>query len=182
MKCEELEKFKEPLYFISYDNKNREYVCEYENRFINFDKAKGLLRKSNVGKTPDCFYIDEDKKEIWFIEIKSSQEKNLKNLQMKIELKKKLFAGLIIFYELCCLQSCLYKDYKKYYFIIYDKNYNSFEDEVIDNFAVNSIRDIEFGLEDLKPQFVNEIFTENCEYFTELFSIRFGIDFMKREI
>lgn len=181
MRCSNLEKFKEPLCHISYDSANTKTVCNYENEFINFDKAKGALRKKYIGKTPDILYVDDTKREIWFIEIKSSSKENLDSLERKIGLKRKLFAGLILLYELCCMNSCLYKEYKKFYFVVFDKKYENFEDEVIDSFAVDSPRSIEFGLEDLKPQFVDEVFTEDCSSFVQLFRKRFGIEFMRKE-
>jgi len=42
-------------------------------------------------------------------------------------------------------------------------------------------RSIEFGLEDLKPQFIKDIFTENCNELKRLFKYRFNIEFIKEK-
>ena len=77
-----------PLREISLDRKNRKVVCEYGNKFIDFDLSKGKLRKQEVPETSDMLYIDKDRKELWFVEFKSSSEKNLD--KEKFKLKRKL--------------------------------------------------------------------------------------------
>jgi len=52
---------------------------------------------------------------------------------------------------------------------------------LLDIFAELSVRSIEFGLEDLKPQFVKDIFTEDCEELKKLFKHRFDIEFIKEK-
>jgi len=163
---------------LSYDSINKIVVCNYDNEFIDFDNSKGILRKPQLPNTPDMLYVDNNKEEIWFVEFKSSNFDNLNSLNEKIKLRKKLFAALFLIYELFCDKSCEYKKYRKYYFIVYNKKYFSgYEDEVLGYFDENSERSVEFGLEDLKPQFVNDIFTESCENLKRLFQQRFGIKF-----
>ena len=48
-------------------------------------------------------------------------------------------------------------------------------------FSASSQREIEFGLADLKPQFIKDIFTEDCEELKELFDKRFNIKFTKEQ-
>ena len=172
---------KKSLSCLSYDSTNNIYVCDYDNEFIDLDNFKGSLKKEQVPNTPDMLYIDDDKKEIWFVEFKSSELRNLDKIQEKIKLRKKIFAGLFLMYELFCENCCDYKDYSKFYFIVYNKEYSflSYEDEVLELFNVTSERSIEFGLEDLKPQFVKDIFTENCKSLKKLFEVRFNIKFTK---
>ncbi len=169
-----------PLSVLSYDKTNRIIVCNYDNEFIDLDNAKGILRKAHIPNSPDMLYIDDDGKEIWFVEFKSSEFGNLNSIKPKIELRKKIFAGLFLIYEIMCEKSCTYKDYNKFYFIVYNKkDHTGYEDEVLNLFDEDSAHSIEFGLEDLKPNFVNDIFTENCDNLKQLFERRFDIIFVK---
>ena len=163
---------------LSFDKTNKIIVCDYNNIFIDLDETKGILKRANLPNSPDMLYINDDLKEIWFVEFKSSKKENLDALKEKIKLKKKIFAGLFLIYEIFCDKSCKYKEYQKFYFVVYNKkSYSSYEDELLDSFEENSLRDIEFALEDIKPQFVEDIFTENCDSLKELFDKRFKITF-----
>jgi hypothetical protein len=102
---------KKSLSKLSFDDTNNKIVCNYQNEFIDLDTTKGILKKQQTPKTPDMLYINDEQKELWFVEFKSST------------------------------------------------------------------RDIEFGLEDLKPQFIEDIFTDNCNNFKQLFEKRFNIKF-----
>ena len=173
---------KKSLSELSFDKKNKIIVCDYNNIFIDLDDTKGCLKQSQIANTPDMLYINDDKKEIWFVEFKSSNYKSLDSWKEKSKLRKKIFAGLFLFYEVFCEKSCLYKDYDKFYFIAYNKEKReSYEDELLDMFSASSQREIEFGLADLKPQFVKDIFTEDCEELKELFDKRFNIKFTKEQ-
>ena len=164
---------------LSFDKNNKITVCDYDNVFIDLDDSKGMLNRPQSPNSADMLYINNDKKEIWFIEFKSSNQKRLESYKEKIKLRKKIFAGLFLIYEIFCEKSCDYKNYDKFYFIVYNKEIKSFEDEVLDTFIESSQRFIEFGLEDLKPQFIKDIFTEDCESLKQLFSKRFKIEFTK---
>jgi len=171
---------KKSLSQLSYDKTNHIIVCDYDNEFIDLDDTKGILRRVQIANTPDMLYIDEDKKEIWFVEFKSSSKGNLEEWQEKVKLRKKIFAGLFLSYEIFCEKACDYKDYDKFYFIVYNKErFESSEDELLEMFDESSSRSIEFNLEDLKPQFVKDIFTEDCEDLKKLFYQRFNIEFRK---
>ena len=169
----------EPLSTLSYDNANKIIVCNYSNEFIDLDNTKGVLERANIANTPDMLYINDNKKEIWFVEFKSSSKRNLDKLKEKIKLKKKIFAGLFLLYEMFCEKSCEYKDYKKFYFVVYNKEEHiSYEDELLSVFDEDSEHSIEFGLEDLKPQFLEDTFTNSCQILKKLFDKRFGIKFV----
>ncbi len=171
-----------PLSKLSFDKKNKIIVCDYDNIFIDLDDTKGILKRPQIANTPDMIYINDEKREIWFIEFKSSNHHSLDTTKEKIKLRKKIFAGLFLFYEVFCEKSCLYKDYDKFYFIAYNKEKReSYEDELLDMFSASSQREIEFGLADLKPQFIKDIFTEDCEELKELFDKRFNIKFTKEQ-
>ncbi len=171
---------KKALSQLSYDKKNNIIVCNYINTFIDLDDTKGILKKSQSPNSPDMLYIDKNKKEIWFVEFKSSNHKSLNSWKEKSKLRKKIFSGLFLIYEIFCKESCLYKEYDKFYFIAYNKEkIESSEDELLDMFEDFSSRSIEFGLEDLKPQFVKDIFTEDCDELKKLFQKRFNIEFIK---
>ena len=170
---------REPLSKLSFDKHNKIVVCNYKNEFIDLDNTKGILKRKQSPDSPDMLYIDNKKREIWFIEFKSSTKERLEATKEKIKLRKKLFAGLFLIYEIFCKESCNYKDYKKYYFVVYNKEQKSFEDELLGYFDEDSERSIEFNLGDLKPQFVEDIFTENCLELKNLFRARFNIDFIK---
>ncbi|MFA6145252.1 MAG: hypothetical protein WCW84_03990 [Sulfurimonas sp.] len=165
---------------LSYDKSNKFIVCNYDNVFIDLDDSKGILQKAQSPNSPDMLYINDEKKEMWFVEFKSSNQKSLDATKEKVKLRKKIFAGLFLTYELFCEKSCNYKDYDKFYFITYNKEQKtSFEDELLNDFDSSSQRNIEFGLEDLRPQFVKDIFTEDCEELKKLFQKRFNIVFKK---
>jgi len=173
---------KQSLSKLSFDNKNSIIVCDYDNVFIDLDSTKGLLKRPQLPNSPDILYIDDNQKEIWFIEFKSSNQKSLESKKEKIKLRKKIFAGLFLIYEIFCEKSCNYMNYNKFYFIVYAKQkQESFEDEVLDAFSEDSKREIEFGLGDLKPQFLKDIFTEDCEELKKLFDKRFDIQFTKEQ-
>jgi hypothetical protein len=173
---------KKSLSTLSYDKSNKIIVCNYDNKFIDFDDIKGILKRPQTANTPDMIYISDIYKEIWFIEFKSSNKDALNHWKAKIGLRKKIFAGLFLTYEIFCEKSCDYKDYDKFYFIVFNKEkQKSREDELLDMFDKLSKRSIEFGLEDLKPQFVKDIFTEDCEELKKLFQKRFNIEFIKED-
>jgi len=158
-------------------------VCDYDDEFIDFDNSKGSLRRSSVPKSPDMLYLNDIKKEAWFIEFKSSNHKTLDSWKEKSKLRKKVFAGLFLLYEIACDKTCNYREYDKFYFVVYNKERPaSFEEEVLENFSELSQRAIEFGLDDLKPQFVKDVFTEDCQSLKELFKHRFNIKFVKENI
>ena len=175
---------KKPLSILSFDKTNQIIVCDYDNKFIDLDDTKGVLNRPQTPNSPDMLYIDDNKKEIWFVEFKSSSRRNLDKFKEKIKLKKKIFSGLFLIYEIFCEKSCEYKNYDKFYFIVFRDEKKSYEDELIDNLALNinsnRKRDILFGLEDLKPQFLKDIFTENCDKLKQLFQKRFNIEFVKK--
>jgi len=173
---------KKPLSLLSFDKTNNIIVCDYDNEFIDLDDTKGILNKSQSPNSPDMLYISESNKEIWFVEFKSSNKQRLDSWKEKIKLRKKIFSGLFLVYEIFCEKSCDYKKYDKFYFIVYDKEENkSFEDEFLALGEELTQRSIEFGLEDLKPQFIKDIFTENCNELKRLFKYRFNIEFIKEK-
>ena len=110
-------------------------------------------------------FIHAKKKEVWFVEFKSSAKTSLEG-KKKYELKRKALDGLIIFYE-------VFKgfyDFKKYYFVVYDKS-QSYEEEVVNAL---SDKDVEFGLEELEGKFYEKVFTDSCETFVSEWNRRFG--------
>jgi len=58
---------KKPLSKLSYDKFNNIVVCNYTNEFIDLDDTKGILKRTQTANTPDMFYINEERKELWFI-------------------------------------------------------------------------------------------------------------------
>ncbi len=99
-------------------------------------------------------------------------------LILKIKLKRKVLSALFLLYEIYCEKSCEYKNYNKFYFVVFNKNETlSFEDEFLNISNKDDKRMIEFGLDDLKPNFLKDIFTDNCDSFIKLFSNRFKIQF-----
>jgi len=173
---------KKPLSLLSFDKSNKIIVCDYNNEFIDLDDTKGILNRPQSPNSPDMLYINDENKEIWFIEFKSSNQKSLEAWKEKVKLRKKIFAGLFLIYEIFCDKSCEYKDYDKFYFIVYNKEkIDSFEDEFLALGNELTQRSIEFGLEDLKPQFIKDIFTEDCNKLKRLFKHRFNIEFIKEK-
>jgi hypothetical protein len=173
---------KKPLSILSFDKTNNIIVCDYDNKFIDLDDTKGILNKPQSPNSPDMLYIDDKKKEIWFVEFKSSNHKSLNSWKEKSKLRKKLFSALFLVYEIFCDRSCDYRKYDKFYFIVYNKEkIVNFEDEFLSLANEPTQRSIEFGLEDLKPQFIKDVFTEDCTELKKLFKKRFDIEFIKEK-
>jgi hypothetical protein len=104
-------------------------VCNYKNKFINFDILKGELNYKQSPATPDMLYINKRKKEIWFVEFKSNKKENLKKL--KFDIRKKLLEGIIVFYEIFKDRFC---EYKKNYLVVH-KDFIDDEMAVLDYFS-----------------------------------------------
>lgn len=151
----------------SKNNKNR-VLCNYKNRFINGDKLK-----NNSIPSVDMIFLHKKKKIICFVEFKNSTHRNLNSVKIKISLKQKLFGSRIVLAENLLLDI---RDFKKVYFVIYNKKVNSYVEEF------ESLGDeeklAEFGLTELvKKDFINEVFMENCDFLKEFFEKKFNIIF-----
>ena len=160
-----LNDYRRPLHTLSEDTDNHEIVCNRRNRFVDFDRLKKVRKTKKLPYSPDMLFIHAKKKEVWFVEFKSSAKTSLEG-KKKYELKRKALDGLIIFYE-------VFKgfyDFKKYYFVVYDKS-QSYEEEVVNAL---SEKDVEFGLEELEGKFYEKVFTDSCETFVSEWNRRFG--------
>ncbi len=58
------------------------------------------------------------KKRFGGVEFKSSNKRNLSKIDERIKLKKKIFAGLFLIYEISCPDGCKYINYDRYYFVV----------------------------------------------------------------
>ncbi len=152
---------------LSKDITNNRIVCSCENFFIDFDKQKKERKTSKEPSSPDMLLISDYRKEILFVEFKSSNYESLEG--KKYELWQKVLEGLIIFYEI--FQG--YFNYKKLFFLVYKKEI-SHEDFVVESIGEN--RPIEFGLEEFKGKFLEDVFTEDCETFKEFLKSRYSIE------
>jgi len=146
-------------------------VCNYKNKFINFDELKGVLRYPKPPMTPDMLYINKSKKEIWFVEFKSNKKDNLKSL--KFEVKRKILYGIIVFYELFKDKFC---NFSKNYIVVY-KNFNDPELEILNYFGGELAK--HYDLKELENKFLKSTGVLNCMEFQSLFLNRFGIKFRK---
>jgi len=146
-------------------------VCNYKNKFINFDELKGILHYPQSPKTPDMLYICKDRKEIWFVEFKSNKKDNLKSL--KFEVKRKILDGIIVFYELFKDRFC---EFNKNYIVVY-RDFDNPELEVLSYFSEELIES--YDLKELENKFLKTTNVLNCVEFKELFLARFGVAFKK---
>ena len=146
-------------------------VCNYKNKFINFDELKGILKYDKSPKTPDMLYIHRKKREIWFVEFKSNKKENLKSL--KFEIKRKILDGIIVFHELFKDRFC---KFSKNYIVVY-KNFNNSELEIMDYFGNELVE--YYDLKELEKKFLRHTNVMNCREFQSLFSSKFGIEFRK---
>ena len=167
----ELDKFFKKLSELSLDTKNSNIVCNYSNKFIDFDELKKIRKTDKLPLSPDMIFIHHESKEIWFVEFKSSTRENLQNKKFRI--KRKILDGLIIFYEI--FQD--YYEFKKYYFVVYNTE-ESYEDKVLNGF---SEKDIEFDLEEIEGKFLEQVFTDSSKSFIKKWKERFNIEFLKEE-
>jgi hypothetical protein len=168
---QELNKYLKKLSELSLDTKNSKIVCNYSNKFLDFDKLKKVRKTHKLPLSPDMLFIHHESQEVWFVEFKSSTRENLKH--KKFEIKRKILDGLIIFYEI--FQK--YYEFKKYYFVVYDTQ-ESYEDKVLNGF---SEKGIEFDLEEIEGKFLDKVFTNSSENFIEKWQERFGIEFIKEK-
>jgi len=166
---QKLNKYYKKLSELSFDTDNSEIVCNYSNKFIDFDELKKIRGTHSLPQSPDMIFVNEEKKEIWFVEFKSSTKDNLQNKKFKI--KRKILDGLIIFYEI--FQN--YYEFKKYYFVVYNTE-ESYEEKVLNGFAQ---KEIEFDLEEIENKFLDKVFTDSSESFIEKWTDRFNIEFTK---
>ena len=168
----DITKYIKSLKDISFDDKNSITVCNYSNKFIDFDELKKIKSYKKLPLSSDMIYINDNFKEIWFVEFKSSKKESL--YKSRFKLKRKLLDSLIIFYEI--FQS--YYDYKKFFFLIYNRE-ESYEDILLNDL---SNKDIEFGLEEFEGMFIEKVFTDSCENFIKYWSDRFNIKFSNQEL
>ena len=80
----ELDKFFKKLSELSLDTKNSNIVCNYSNKFIDFDELKKIRKTDKLPLSPDMIFIHHESKEIWFVEFKSSTRENLQNKKFRI--------------------------------------------------------------------------------------------------
>ncbi len=168
---QELDKYLKKLSELSFDTKNSKIVCNYSNKFIDFDELKKIRKTHKLPLSPDMIFIHKESKEIWFVEFKSSTRANLQNKKFRI--KRKILDGLIIFYEI--FQD--YYEFKKYYFVVYNTE-ESYEDKVLSGF---SEKNIEFDLEEIEGKFLDKVFTDSSKNFIEKWNERFDIEFIKEK-
>jgi len=169
----ELIKYQKKLSVLSFDSKNSKIVCNYSNKFIDFDELKKVRRTDKLPLSPDMLFIHHESSEIWFVEFKSSTRENLNKNNQKFKIKRKILDGLIIFYEI--FQN--YYEFKKYYFVIYDRQ-ESYEDQILNGL---SEKNIEFDLEEIEGKILDKVFTDSCESFIKKWNERFNIKFIKEE-
>jgi len=166
----ELFKYLQPISRLSYDKKNKIPLCQYKNEFYAFEEIVKLKHSKELPNAVDMLYINDEKKEVWFVEFKNRKKDNID----KFDIKRKILDSLISFYELfdeilCC-------KYKKKYFVVYKcenddihlKLFNEFED-----------REIYFDLKEIENKFLEEVITDCCNNFLKEFEKRFNIEWMK---
>ena len=166
---QELVEYQKKLSQLSFDTDNSKIVCNYSNEFIDFDELKKIRRTHKLPQSPDMLFINEEKKEIWFVEFKSSSKQSIN----KFKIKRKILDGLIMFYEI--FQN--YYKFKKYYFVVYNTE-ESYEDKVLSGF---SEKNIEFDLEEVEGKFLDKVFTDSSENFIKKWNEKFDIEFLKEE-
>jgi hypothetical protein len=160
------------LYILSKDDTNNKILCNYKNRFLSGDDLK-----TNSIPSVDMIFIHKKEKIICFVEFKSSSYRNLNNLDMKIRLKQKIFGSRITLSENLNLDI---RDFKKIYFVIYNKKFSK-KFSNLDEFESWSEKErlIEFNLFELmEKDFINEVFTENCDFLKDFFKDKFNIIFI----
>ena len=87
---------KKSLSVLSFDKNNKIIVCDYDNTFIDLDDTKGILNRPHSPNSPDMLYINNDRKEIWFVEFKSSNQKRLESsLKISNSSSSKPFISLL---------------------------------------------------------------------------------------
>jgi hypothetical protein len=166
----DIENFKDSIKNLSFDKDNKVFLCNYKNKFLNFEEIVKLKNKKELPKAVDMLYINDEKKEIWFVEFKN-MDKNKVEKNKKYDVKRKILDSLIFFYEICC-QENIFCDYKKNYFVVYKCDYKDIHDEL---YSYVEELEIYFELEEIKNKFLDEVITQCCDFFLKEFTKRFNI-------
>ena len=64
---EKLNSYYKKLSELSFDTDNSKIVCNYSNKFIDFDELKKIRKTHSLPQSPDMIFINKEKKEIWFV-------------------------------------------------------------------------------------------------------------------
>jgi len=151
----------------SFDDNNQEYLCNDESqRVIDFDKiVKENYPDSNSRpKSFDAIYVYGDK--VFCIEFKNQKPRDIDNQ----EVQSKLNDGKVELDKILQSLNIQSKAYEFAFCVAYKKCREPFNRYKC---GVDKGR-IQFGLEKYKSQgVVNEIFTENVDYFTNEFKKQF---------
>jgi len=165
-----IKKYK-PLYILSYDSSKTKKVslCNYKNKFLSGDDLK-----NNSIPSVDMIFLHKKNKIVCFVEFKNSPYSNLDNWKYKKQFREKIFGSRILLSENLNIDI---RNFKKIYFVIYNKVVSSYVEE-FENWA-NIEKNIEFNLLELvEKDFINEVFTENCEFLKSFFQEKFNITFI----
>jgi len=160
----DLKEFLEPIYKLSFDKDNKFSLCNFKNAFLDFEKIIKLNKE--LSKAVDMLFIDEIKKEIWFVEFKNRNKDSVD----KFDIKRKILDSLISFYELFDKTLCC--EYVKKYFVVYKCEDEDVHQELFNEFQD---REIYFDLKEIKNKFLEEVITDCCKSFLNEFSKRFNI-------
>lgn len=162
---QEYQKFKSTFKNTSYDNENDEYLCMNEDyEVIDFDKLiEYMYPNSNLRpKTFDAIYIEDNK--IYLIEFKNEKKPDKKEIEGKLVAGKKeldkIFSSLNIARSKYKFVFCLvYNKYKPKHERYKQGLYKSITFEFLNRHKKNS--------------FIDEVFTEDVDFFTTQFKKKF---------
>ena len=167
-KTNSIKKYK-PLSILSLDDNNQISLCNYKNKFLSGDDLK-----NNSIPTVDMIFLHLKKKIICFIEFKNSPYRNLNSWKYKKQFREKFFGSRIVLSENLILDI---RDFKKVYIVVYKRDKNKSSVDEFEEWG-NENKIIEFGLSDLiEKNFIDDIFTEDCEFLKVFFQYKFNIIF-----
>ena len=161
----ELKKFLKPIKNLSFDKDNKISLCNFENAFLDFEEIVKLKKSKELPKAVDMLFLSNKTKEIWFVEFKNRSKNDVK----KYDVKRKILDSLIAFYELFDKKLCC--EYEKKYFVVYKCE----EDVHFELYSEFEDREIYFDLKEIKNKFLEEVITDCCKVFLDVFNNRYGI-------
>ena len=147
----------------SYDKDNKTYLCQSDKEVVDFDALTLKLYPQKQPSSYDALLIEEGDKEVFYIEFKNQKKSDIKNQN----LHKKVKDSDTTIKKLCLENSVAKSSYTYKLCIVYKK-------DVIYEYRRFKERVIHFDLEQFKGKYVDEIITNDIEFFQKEFQKKYG--------
>ncbi|MCK5718961.1 MAG: hypothetical protein KAH84_03305 [Thiomargarita sp.] len=169
------------LSVISEDSTNHIILCNFTNKFFNFDKIAKQYHPSWA--TTDMIFFDLEREYIVFVEYKNSEIKS----NYKPKIKQKFLDSFALLYKILGIEKDNFWHFKTYLLFVTSKEKNKNQvkyksymgSEEILNILESDV--ILYGLERYRAWYFDEIKTPFCDEFPKLMENEFKIQ-LKAEL